>query len=111
MPNPGPRGEPQGPRPQRTTTPRRPPAVHPGVEPRPWACGGREGPRTPLHPNSHSGPGDSSRSRSFESDRPGLCEQLFKGSLLFRALRRRLLKVPSAHLKNILSEEHPSFHP
>lgn len=48
MPNPGPRGEPQGPRPQRTTTPRRPPAVHPGVEPRPWAWGGRRGPRTPL---------------------------------------------------------------
>ena len=42
-------------------------------------------------PHSHPGPGDSSRGRSLESDRPGLCEQLFKGSLLLRALRRRLL--------------------
>lgn len=50
MPNPGPRGLPQGPRPQRRTTPRRPPAVHPGVVPRPWAWGGREGPRTPMNP-------------------------------------------------------------
>lgn len=88
-----------------------PPSSAPRGRAQALGLGRTQGAPNSSEPHSHPGPGDSSRGRSLESDRPGLCEQLFKGSLLFRALRRRLLQVPSAHLKNILSEEHPSFHP